>query len=179
MKKIVLALSFLFAVAANAQTDKGWRSVGGTGNLTLDFKNKSHSFGLAPEMYWFVANNFALGTDFGFGFFAQKPTDSTSFSGTNFYLTPGIRYYFGDTEKKLRPYAFGNGGFEWMANRSKISGQTSNSSSSGFRGYAGMGLGWFFNENACFDTRLHVFDYTRNDIFFNPTFSIGIIAFFD
>lgn len=179
MKRIFLALAFLaLLVNLPAQTDKGWRSVGGTGRLTLDFKNSSYYFDLSPEAYWFVANSFALGTDFGAGFFSNKVNDSTSDSQVSAYATLGARYYFSDTEHKWRPYLFGNAGYEVYAGHSKMNGVKTNSSSNGFRGYAGAGLAWFFSEHAAFDTRLHIFDYTRNDIFFNPSFSIGIQAFF-
>jgi len=181
MKRYALLLVSIcsFALALPAQTDKGWRSVGGTGRLTLDFKNKSHFFQLSPELYWFIAEDFALGTDFGLGFSSSKPDDSTSSSGVSTYVTPGLRYYFRTTEESWRPYLFGNGGFEYYANHAKVNGVGFNSDGSGFRGYAGTGVGWFFSDHAAFDIRLYVVDYTRNDIYFNPSFAIGIQAFFD
>lgn len=184
MKKTVLlpVLLLAFSVSMYAQTDKGWRSVGGTGRLQLDFKNKGYYFNLSPEMYWFVGNNFALGLDFGVGMFSQKTqvNDSTTVKTRQFsaYAAPGLRYYFSDTEHKWRPYVFGNGGYEFYATHINTNGADSNNSSGGFRGYAGLGLGWFFSEHAAFDTRVHLVDYTQNDIAFNPYFSIGIQAFF-
>lgn len=175
---ITILISTL-SISAFAQTDKGWRSVGGSGMLRLDFTTPTNTyFGLAPEIYWFVADKFAIGTDFGFGFNSSKTNDSTSFNGVDAYVTPGLRYYFRDVEKKWRPYGFLNGGFEVYANTSRFNYISTKSSGSGFRGYAGLGLAWFFNEHAAFDIRLHAFDYTRNDIEFNPTFTIGIQAFF-
>lgn len=181
MKRLLTIVTFcaLISVPAISQTEKGWRSVGGTGMLRLDFKTPSTYFALQPEIYWFVANNFALGTDFGVGFSSIKSNDSNFTSGVNAYVTPGLRYYFRDTEKKWRPYLFGNGGFEMYADHMKINNVKSNSNGSGFRGYAGAGLGWFFNEHAAFDMRLHLIDYTRSNAEFNPTFTIGIQAFFD
>ncbi len=180
MKRLycIIALTTLLALPSFSQTDKGWRSVGGSGMLQLDFKNSNYNFGLAPEMYWFVADKFALGFDFGFGFGTIKINDSTSSSYINAYVAPGIRYYFRDTEKKWRPYAFLNGGYESYADHFKMNNVKTNTTSTGFRGYAGMGLAWFFNEHAAFDMRLHVIDYTRNQAAFNPTFTIGIQAFF-
>lgn len=185
MKRLFLLALFTVALSlpSLAQTEKGWRSVGGTGRLTLDFKNSSHYFDLSPEVYWFVADNFALGTDFGIGFFTSTTgPDSleTKASSVDAYVTPGIRYYFRDVEKKWRPYGFLNGGFETYANRTKVGNADAvKSSGNGFRGYAGAGLAWFFSDHAAFDIRLHVVDYTRNDIYFNPSFAIGIQAFFD
>ena len=181
MKRLLLASAILISVStcSFAQTDKGWRSVGGTGTLALDFKNNSYTFGLTPELYWFVGNNFALGTDFGVGFYSTKMSDSSSVSGMSAYVTPGVRYFFGTTDHKWRPYVFGNGGFEYSAGHVKAGNSTTNSTSSGFRGYAGAGLDWFFNQHAAFDIRLHVIDYTQKSAAFNPTFSIGLQAFFD
>ncbi|HTL83158.1 MAG TPA: outer membrane beta-barrel protein, partial [Bacteroidia bacterium] len=183
MKKLFLIPALLFVLNSTAQTDKGWRSVGGTGHLTLDFKNKAQSFDLSPELYWFVGNNFALGTDFGFGFFNSTSGDSikTKSSGTYGYVTPGFRYFFGNTDHKWRPYAFLNGGYEFQASHLKVGTYSSSSSASGFKGYAGMGLDWFFNEHAAFDIRLHVIDFgldnsltpVKTDAKFNPSFSIG------
>ncbi|CAN5384350.1 hypothetical protein BH09BAC5_BH09BAC5_09940 [soil metagenome] len=188
MKKIFLlsAFSLLFAFSTSAQTDKGWRSVGGSGLIKMDFKNSTYNFGLSPELYWFVANNFELGFDFGFGFGSSKYNDSTSSSGITGYVAPGIRYYFSDTEHKWRPYAFLNGGYEFNAYHNKTNNIKTNGNASGFRGYAGMGLAWFFNEHAAFDMRLHLIDYgldnslspPKSDVMFNPTFTIGIRAFF-
>jgi hypothetical protein len=39
-------------------------------------------------------------------------------------------------------------------------------------------LDWFFNEHAAFDVRLHLIDYTRETAEFNPTFTIGLQAYF-
>jgi hypothetical protein len=180
MKRIcfISLFAILFSFYSFSQTDKGWRSVGGTGNLNLNFKNNSYTFGLNPEIYWFVANSFALGTDFGAGFYSIKTSDSTSSSSFNVYVTPGFRFYFRDPEKKWRPYVFGNGGFEAVSSHSKFANATTNSSSFGFRGYAGVGEAWFFSDHAAFDIRLHLIDYTLGSAAFNPNFSIGIQAFF-
>ena len=189
MKRTLLLVAFasLISSVAFSQTDKGWRSVGGTGNLTLDFKNHVQSFNLSPELYWFVHDKIALGVDFGMGFFATRPDDSTSASNVSGFATGGFRYYFSDTEHKWRPYMFLNAGYEFYAAHTKFSGVTSNTNGNGFRGYAGAGLAWFFNEHAAFDMRVHIIDYGLNnsisppesDIMFNPSFSIGIQAFFD
>lgn len=181
MKRLLLLLSFagLFAIPSISQTDKGWRSVGGTGMLKIGTKTPSFEFALSPELYWFVADKFALGFDFGVGFSSSKPTDSTSYSDMEAYIAPGFRYYFRDVEKKWRPYAFLNGGLETYAASAKMNNVTTKSDGTGFVGYAGAGLAWFFNEHAAFDMRLHAIDYTRKDVAFNPAFSIGIQAFFD
>jgi hypothetical protein len=181
MKRLLLVFSFaaLFTLPSLSQTEKGWRSVGGTGMLRIGTETPSFRFALSPELYWFVAEDFAIGLDFGVGFFTQKPNDTTAYSNVDLYVAPGFRYYFRDIEKKWRPYAFLNGGLETYANSTKIGSSTVKSDGTGFVGYAGAGLAWFFNDHAAFDMRLHAIDYTRNDFQFNPAFSIGIQAFFD
>jgi hypothetical protein len=180
MKRIFLLVTFvsLFTFSAFSQTEKGWRSVGGTGVLGLNFKTPSFNFMLSPEMYWFVKDDVGLGLDFGFGFSSVKSNDSTSFSTLNGYIAPGFRYYFRDVEDAWRPYAFLNAGVETYANNFKSNNITTKSDGTGFLGYAGVGMAWFFNDHAAFDIRLHVIDYTREDVQFNPTFTIGIQAFF-
>lgn len=180
MKRILLftLLSLFISLPAFSQTDKGWRSVGGTGVLGLNFKDKAYNFSLQPEVYWFVANSFAIGMDFGVGLFSVKTSDSTSSSQASVYAAPGIRYFFSNTDHKWRPYLFGNAGYEAYSTRSKFNGTSSHSSGSSFLGYAGAGLDWFFSDHAAFDIRLHVIDFSHNTVAFNPTFAIGIQAFF-
>lgn len=181
MKRILLLPIFIliFSISSFAQTDKGWRSVGGTGNLNLGFKDKQYTFGLHPEIYWFVANSFALGIDFGVGFSSIKVNDSTSSSLVYGNVIPGFRFYFRDPEKKWRPYVFANAGAEVGSRHSKNSGISSKSNSTYFVGYAGAGEAWFFSDHAAFDIRLHIIDITSSTVNFNPNFSIGIQAFFD
>lgn len=181
MKRLLLifACAGLFAVPSISQTQKGWRSVGGTGMLKIGVETPAFSFRLSPELYWFVAEDFALGLDFGAGLFSTKVNDSTSYNDVDAYVAPGLRYYFRDVENKWRPYAFLNAGLETYAATSKTNNVTTKLNGTGFLGYAGVGLAWFFNEHAAFDMRLHAIDYTRKDVAFNPAFSIGIQAFFD
>ncbi len=176
---IFFAFATLLTITSFAQTSRGWRSVGGTGFMRAGFKVPSFQFNLSPELYWFIADDFAVGIDFGFGFGSSRQNDSTSSSYLTGYIAPGMRYYFRDVEKKWRPYAFLNAGIETYATRSEFSNITTKNDGTGFVGYLGGGLAWFFNEHAAFDMRLHLLDYTREDAQFNPAFSIGIQAFFD
>lgn len=189
MKKYLLiaVLAVSFSAAAQHPTDKGWRSVGGTGRLYIDLDGSdgiNNAFSLVPETYWFVANSFALGTDFGVGFGVSKfdLTDSTSQKSqyASGWITPGFRFYFREPEKKWRPYVFGNAGYTFGSARTKITGQPdATSSSNGFRGYAGGGLAWFFSDHAAFDIRMTLIDYNASSLYYNPDFRIGIQAFFD
>jgi hypothetical protein len=200
MKRLLLFAAISVSVSAFAQhpTDKGWRSVGGTGNLD-NSDGTLNTFNLGPEVYWFVGNSFGLGTDFGFGMLNSKDEDSTSidkFQSISFWVTPGFRFYMRDPEKAWRPYVFANVGFQYtgihtsteykIGSAPDVSGS---SSSKGLRGYTGTGLAWFFSDHAAFDIRLRVLDiYPGNDpvtgdptmnFGYSPDFMIGVQAFFD
>ncbi len=189
MKKILLSLLLCSSLTAIAQhpTDKGWRSVGGTGRLYLDIDGDSlhnNVFSLSPEVYWFVGNSFGLGTDFGFSMNNTRNVvnDSltTSSQSISMWVTPGFRFYFREPEKAWRPYMLVNGGFGYNATRTKVSGMPDNvSKGSGFRGYGGMGVAWFFSDHAAFDIRYKMIDYNIDNLYFNPEFMIGVQAFFD
>jgi len=189
MKKTLLcAVMFISAMAmAQHPTDKGWRSVGGTGRLYLDLDGSdgtAHSFTLAPETYWFVGNSFGLGADFGFGMAFSKVdvNDSITTRVQSFkaWLAPGFRYYVREPEKAWRPYFFGNAGYILNSYRQKTTGTNDlTGSSNGFRGYAGAGMAWFFSDHAAFDVRLKVIDYSVDQLYYNPDFTIGVQAFFD
>lgn len=201
MKRLLLFAAISISVSAFAQhpTDKGWRSVGGTGNLRFDLDaddGTSHYFSLSPEVYWFVANSFGLGTDFGFSMYANKTelgdTASNSNQNISMWVTPGFHFYFRDPEKAWRPYVFLNAGYQYTGSHYKIkmggNTTTGGSSTTGFRGYTGAGLAWFFSDHAAFDIRMRVLDlypYRNADnkvemeVGYSPTFMIGVQAFFD
>lgn len=203
MKRLLLLAAISLSVSAFAQnsTDRGWRSVGGTGSINLDFNSDDgtyNSLALAPELYWFVGNSFALGVDFGFGFSTLKREDTTVLNRSqqiNFWVAPGARYYMGNPENKWRPYAFGNAGYQYAVSRYdldyKSSSATDVSGSSdlgGLRAYAGLGAAWFFTDHAAFDFRMTVLDfYPEIDdqghrgigFDYSPSFQIGIQAFFE
>lgn len=195
MKKLFLfaAISISVSVFAQHPTDKGWRSVGGTGNLHFDLDGSdgtNNYFNLSPEVYWFVANSFGLGTDFGFGMYSNKTDqgDTITFrsQSISMWVTPGFRFYMRDPEKAWRPYVFANAGFAYTGNSVSVKYDNNpaldsdgKSSDSGFRGYTGAGLAWFFSDHAAFDIRLRIIDYNINDLYYNPDFSIGVQAFFD
>lgn len=206
MKRLLLFAALTISVSAFAQypTDKGWRSVGGTGNLHFDLDNSDGTynyFNLSPEVYWFVGNSFALGTDFGFGMSTNKydiVPDSVTFSSQNinFWVTPGFRFYVRDPEKKWRPYFFGNIGYTIGTSHSStkysynsaLNTESNPDAVKGLKSYAGTGMAWFFSDHAAFDIRLKVLDiYPGTDsngdpkmqVGYSPDFMIGVQAFFD
>jgi hypothetical protein len=203
MKRLLLFAAITISVSAFAQhpTDKGWRSVGGTGNLHFDLDNSDgtvNQFQLGPEVYWFVGNSFGIGTDFGFSMFNSKFEDSTSIDKSqsiSMWVTPGFRFYMREPEKAWRPYIFANVGFQYSGSHYTTEykiGSTpdydSKSSSSGLRGYTGTGLAWFFSSNAAFDIRLRILDIypgtnatgdPEMQFGYSPDFTIGVQAFFD
>lgn len=192
-----------FTIAQNP-TDKGWRSVGGTGNLHFDLDGSDGTynyFNLGPEVYWFVGNSFALGTDFGFGMSTNKydivpDTVTYKSQSLSLWVTPGFRFYTRDPEKSWRPYFFGNIGYSLTTSHSKteykfnssLNSESNPDPTKGLRSYAGAGMAWFFSDHAAFDIRLRVFDLYPgyNDqgdpslkVGYNPDFMIGVQAFFD
>jgi len=203
MKRLLLfaAISLSVSVLAQHPTDKGWRSVGGTGNLHFDFDKSDGTynyFNLGPEVYWFVGNSFALGTDFGFGMNTNKVEDSLSidkYQSISMWVTPGFRFYMRDPEKAWRPYVFANIGYQYsgvhLHTEYKIGSAAdydSKSTNSGLRGYTGAGMAWFFSDHAAFDIRCKILDLypgrnSNNDpemqLSYSPDFSIGVQAFFD
>ncbi len=203
MKRLLLFAAITISVSAFAQhpTDKGWRSVGGTGNLHFDLDGDDGTynyFNLGPEVYWFVGNSFGLGTDFGFGMNMNKVEDTAQidkYQSVSMWVTPGFRFYMRDAEKTWRPYVFANVGYQYSAVHRRTEYKTgttadydSKATNSGLRGYTGAGLAWFFSDHAAFDIRCKVLDLypgrnSNNDpemqFSYSPDFTIGVQAFFD
>ena len=203
MKKLFLFAAISISVSAFAQnpTDRGWRSVGGTGALHFDLDGDdgfNHNFLFGPEMYWFVGNSFALGADFGVGAYFNKREDSTVITRTqniDVWVAPGFRFYMREPEKKWRPYVFANAGYQYTGVHYNLDYKSSTatdtkgkSSLNGLRAYTGAGIAWFFSDHAAFDIRMNVLDFypginssgretTQFD--YSPDFKIGIQAFFD
>lgn len=206
MNRLLLFAALTISVSAFAQhpTDKGWRSVGGTGNLHFDLDGSDGTynyFNLGPEVYWFVGNSFALGTDFGFGSSTNKYDiieDSITYKSQSFgmWVTPGFRFYMRDPEKTWRPYFFGNIGYTFSSSHnstkysynSALNTESNPDPTKGLKSYAGTGMAWFFSDHAAFDIRLKVLDiYPGTDangdpkmqVGYSPDFMIGVQAFFD
>lgn len=89
MKKIVLtlALAFTCAIFAQAQTEKGTLLLGGDADFTsTSFGGASTtSYGISPNIGYFVAENIAVGARVGI-----NGGEST----TSYSITPFGRYYF-------------------------------------------------------------------------------------
>lgn len=88
MKKFFVSscLLFVFAVAANAQTEKGTLLLGG--NVTFTSIESTSSFTAAPNIGVFVINNLAVGAEASF---------FTSEGYNAWAVGPFARYYFGNT----------------------------------------------------------------------------------
>lgn len=206
MKKLLLFAAITVSSMAFAQypTDKGWQSVGGTGNLHFDLDGDDGTdnyFNLAPEVYWFVANSFALGTDFGFGMNTSKrdyfgDSMTVKSQSLSLWVTPGFRFYVRDPEKAWRPYFFGNIGYQLTTSHSStkfkynsaLDSESNPDPMKGLRSYAGTGMAWFFSDHAAFDIRLKLIDVypdldsngdNTTSVAFSPDFMIGVQAFFD
>lgn len=121
MKKLVLAGAFaLFgAVTMNAQTTKGSWVIEGKTNLgfnSVSTKSKSGSseengpkvstFNITPSVGYFVADNLAIGVDFGLISVTSKEEISIfkkEEKQTQLNILPNVTYYFA-TASNFRPY---------------------------------------------------------------------------
>lgn len=199
MKRLLLLAAITISVSVVAQnpTDRGWRSVGGTGNIHIDLDNDDglyHNFTLSPELYWFVGNSFALGFDFGFSMYSGRREDTTVLTRTkniDMWIAPGARFYMREPEKAWRPYVFANVGYQYSAGYYNLDYKSTtatdvkgSSDYGGLRAYTGLGTAWFFSDHAAFDIRMRVLNFypagsSDLELDYSPTFSFGVQAFFD
>jgi hypothetical protein len=167
-------------------TQKGRRSFGCIGNFGWDSYYNEWAITLSPEMYWFVADNFGVGSDIGLGYASEKGEGFSPTSGSSswhnrdftFSVAPGARYFF-LAGKKVRPYAFANGGIGFSFFHRTNNATEILSSGSDLQAYAGAGMAWFISEHAALDVRLRGIDVQGNEVFFGSTFGIGFQAFFN
>lgn len=106
MKKLLLTLTAVSAIAfaSHAQTEQGRTIVGGQLGLNTssvkDSDDKSTNFSIAPEVGYFVSDNFALGLGVGYSWAKQESTDSEHTLGA-FTVAPFGRYYKGEGNVKF------------------------------------------------------------------------------
>jgi hypothetical protein len=118
MKKLFLTLTAISALtfAANAQTEKGKFIVGGQVGFSTekiqDTKIKENSFSIMPQVGYFVADNFAIGTGIGYEW-SKKETGLAEEVNSAFKVAPYGRYYMGEGPIKFfgqlsAPMSWGN-----------------------------------------------------------------------
>lgn len=151
MKKVllVLAVSF-FGIIANAQTEKGNVIVGAQlANISADLRTGANSFNLSlsPRAGWFIKDDWAVGAKVDLDVTFQKGNDPV-----NWGLVPFARYYFPgegiEVVKKTRVFAEAGAGVGGVG----TGGQTT----TGFRGFGGVGAAYFISSNVALETSANV-----------------------
>ena|SRR5690606_37596915 len=99
MKKLLLTLSAVavLGLAANAQTEKGKFMVGGQvsyeGSTIKDTDIKTNSFGIIPNVGYFVADNIAVGTGIGYNWSKAEAANNVETTNSSFVIAPFGRMY--------------------------------------------------------------------------------------
>ena len=99
MKKVLLTLTAIagLTIAANAQTEKGKFMVGGQvsyeGQKVKDSDSKFNSFGIVPNVGYFVADNIAVGTGVGYNWAETEVSNDDKTTNSSFVLAPFGRMY--------------------------------------------------------------------------------------
>ena len=123
MKKTTIMAILLFSSLANAQITKGNWMVGGSGSF-INYKNtypdhntettySGYALYLLPNVGYFVADNFSIGSIVNFSFDNPSGSDNNSLS---IGLAPFVRYYFRKSDKIINPFLQASYSF----NKSKI-----------------------------------------------------------
>lgn len=156
MKKLLLVGAVALFGAMNAQTEKGSWVIGGS--TTIGFNStsskvkyngqsvdgpKSTSFNIKPSAGYFVANNVAVGLDFGFTstknesteYFLGEQYDYESTFNT-FIVMPTATYYF-KSASKVMPYL--GAGVGYFSNTTKFPASSFNNDETKF---TTDGLAW-------------------------------------
>lgn len=113
MKHLITFAFLLFFLKANAQLDKGYWLVGGTGSfysynenystLNLIQKGKWTDISIAPSIGYFIVDKFSGGVRalFSSSKGTNKSTNGTITKSNQYYITAGpfVRYYFLEKDK--------------------------------------------------------------------------------
>ncbi|PKP14638.1 MAG: hypothetical protein CVU07_13855 [Bacteroidetes bacterium HGW-Bacteroidetes-23] len=109
--KFLLAISFLSVYSSSAQITKGNWMVGGTGNFSSyeskfksngnEMTNKGLAINLSPNIGYFVANKFVVGTSLSIGYTKPKESDNSFGYG----IEPFVRYYFLNEDKLINIFS--------------------------------------------------------------------------
>lgn len=139
MKKILLSLAFIIAVAAiHAQTDKGDWMLGG--NFRLNTSDNNTQIAFTPMAGGFVIDNLAIGGNLIFDY-----SKLGNIKRTDFGIGPFVRYYF--TKANVRPIIHGSLNFLSSRNKTPVDTDTENGTSY----FLGGGAAIFISEQVSID----------------------------
>ncbi|WP_346238275.1 hypothetical protein ABDK00_004285 [Niabella insulamsoli] len=171
MKKICLSIAVLCAtaIAANAQTQKGYYLIGGNiASMGGNTNEKSFNLQIEPKAAWFIQDDLAVGGQVSVGLDAGRGRGPS----INYFVGPMARYYFGDqqvnTPKQTRLFAEANAGIGGINGGGR--------STNGFEAGIGPGLAFFVNENIALELLAKGNITTgagNNGVAFKPNLGLG------
>ncbi|POY39572.1 hypothetical protein C3L50_10415 [Flavobacterium alvei] len=172
--KIFFITTILFTLSAHSQITKGNWMVGGSGNFTnykstfksnnTEFTQTGSGINISPNLGYFVADNFAVGTAVGFSFSNPSGANNNSHS---YGISPFVRYYFRKSEKIINPFlqtSYGYGKGE--------SDDGGSNKSSGYTIKGGSAI--FFNSSVALELSLNYNSSKYNSDTTYNDFTIGI-----
>lgn len=122
--KLFFIATFLFTTVTYAQISKENWMVGGTLNLSsaestsisngIEYKTKGSGFSVNPNLGYFIADKFCIGTSVGFNFSNPEGDNNNS---TGITVSPFARYYFLNTEKTVNVFA--NVGYGYSSSKTE------------------------------------------------------------
>jgi outer membrane protein len=160
MKKLLLiAVVVLFAISANAQTQKGKFLFSGSSKINASFMtskteydgqtqgddNKITNITVESTFGYFVIDNLAIGLSTALDY-AKFKVGSDETSTRTLMIGPTVRYYFG--QSNFKPFAEGAFG---LASTKMTSTGSSDNKFSGLAFQLGLGVGYFVNDKVSID----------------------------
>ncbi|MDO1445775.1 hypothetical protein Q0590_05910 [Rhodocytophaga aerolata] len=150
MRKTTLLFLFCLLVFSSttwAQTEKGSKLLGGSANFNFE---KNYSFGISPQMGYFITTNFALGTGVSISYskFNNDDTVGNSYRSNTTVagFSPFIRYYFGKATS-TRLFTQGAVVFQRLWQNTRINGSEPQINVDNFSTYrAGVGVVHFITQ---------------------------------
>lgn len=148
MKKsfFLVTVFCLAGIASNAQTEKGNIMVGANlANIGATLRDGTNSFNLtlSPKAGWFIQDDLAIGAEVKLDMTFKKGDDPIGWG-----ILPFARYYFPgegfEVVKKTRFFAEAGAG---------VGGEgTGGQTTTGFRGFGGVGAAYFVSSNIALET---------------------------
>lgn len=147
----VLLIALFFPLAIHAQTQKGDKMIGGSGNMNF---GRSFYVSLSPSLGLFVIDDLVVGSGVPVSYGYFKEAKYRTIGGG---LEPYIRYYFGN-QAPLRVFAQANGSVSFLNGKNK--GDAFYGSAYTQNSFGGsIGLVRFITEQVGLEARLYYNNY--------------------